>query len=149
MEQHTSYSDISHDDTHGGGTKEIWKVTAILTVFTIVEVGLGFMMIGMVENTFAKHFVKGIIIILMLAKAFYIVGYFMHLKHEIRNLIMTVVVPCGLFVWFIIAFLYDGNSFRELRNAYNPVYKQRTTTDQAPKEEKKEEKKDVKSPAQE
>jgi cytochrome c oxidase subunit IV len=149
MEQHTAYSDVVHDDSHGGGAKEIWKVTLILTVFTIVEVALGFMMIGMVENGFAKHLTKGIIIILMLAKAFYIVGYFMHLKHELRNLILTIVVPCGLFVWFIIAFLYDGNSFRELRNAYNPVYKERTTIDQAPKEEeKKEEKKDAKLPTQ-
>ncbi|MEI2708833.1 MAG: cytochrome C oxidase subunit IV family protein [Chitinophagaceae bacterium] len=47
----------------------------------------------------------------MMAKAYYIVGYFMHLKHEVRNLIMTVIVPLTLFVWFIIAFLYDGNCF--------------------------------------
>jgi cytochrome c oxidase subunit IV len=143
MEQHTAYADITHDDTHGGGTKEVVKVTIILSVLTIVELALGFWMMGMVENSFEKHFVKGVIIILMMAKAFYIVGYFMHLKHEIRNLIMTVVVPMGLFIWFIIAFLYDGNSFNNLRNTYNPLYKQRTTIDQAPKkeEEKKEEKK--------
>jgi len=47
----------------------------------------------------------------MLAKAFYIVGYFMHLKHEVRNLIMTIVVPLLLFIWFIVAFLYIRNHF--------------------------------------
>ena len=32
---------------------------------------------------------------------------------------MTIVVPLGLFVWFIIAFLWDGNSWKNLRNEYN------------------------------
>ena len=141
MEQHTEYSDIHHDNTHGGGTKEIWKVTIILSVLTIIELILGFMMMKWDDGTFAKSFTKGVIVILMIAKAFYIVGYFMHLKHELKNLIMTIVVPCGLFVWFIIAFLSDGNSFKNLRNTYNPVYKQRTTEKAPVTEEKKEEKK--------
>lgn len=142
MEQHTSYSDVTHADTHGGGTKEVIKVTVILTVLTIIELALGFWMMGM-EDGFTKHLIKGIIVILMLAKAFYIVAYFMHLGHEIRNFIMTVAVPMGLFVWFIIAFLADGNSFKNLKNTYNPEYKERTTIKQAPKTEEggKEEKK--------
>ncbi len=40
---------------------------------------------------------------------------------------MTIVVPLGLFIWFIIAFLYDGNSFRNLRNTYDPYFKERST----------------------
>jgi hypothetical protein len=55
----------------------------------------------------------------MLAKAFYIVAYFMHLKGEIRNLVMTIVVPLALLIWGIIAFLYDGSSFRSNRNTYD------------------------------
>lgn len=112
---------------HGvGGVKEIIKVTVILSVLTIIELILGFWMIGM-ESPGLRMAVKGAIIILMLAKAFYIVGYFMHLKHEIRNLIMTIVVPLTLFIWFIIAFLYDGNSFRNLRNTYDPHFKEQST----------------------
>ncbi|HWB28534.1 MAG TPA: cytochrome C oxidase subunit IV family protein [Chitinophagaceae bacterium] len=147
MEQHTTYTDVTHADTHGGGTKEVWRVTIILSVLTITELALGFWMMGMEENSFEKHLVKGIIVILMLAKAFYIVGYFMHLKHEIRNFIMTVCVPMGLFVWFIIAFLADGNSFKNLRNEYNPEYKQRTT--QPSPLQKNEEQKEEKKGAQE
>ncbi len=109
---------------HGsGGTKEIIRVTIILTVLTIIELGLGFSMISMSEESFSRHLIKGIILILMLAKAFYIVGYFMHLKHEIRNLIMTICIPLLLFVWFIIAFLYDGNSYKNNRNEFNPYSK--------------------------
>ncbi|NCT93246.1 MAG: cytochrome C oxidase subunit IV family protein [Chitinophagaceae bacterium] len=113
-------------ETHGNGTSEIKKVTIILTVLTIVELALGFWMIGM-EHDGLRNAIKGAIVILMLAKAFYIVGYFMHLKHEIRNMIMTIVVPLALFVWFIIAFLYDGNSFRNLRNTYDPHYREQST----------------------
>ncbi len=149
MEQHTTYTDIHQGESHGGGSKEIRKVTIILSVLTIIELALGIMMIKlkMPDGSFERNFTKGVIVILMLAKAFYIVAYFMHLGHEIKNFIMTVAVPMGLFIWFIIAFLYDGNSFKNLKNEYNPEYKVKTTTEQAPPEkkdnteEKKEEKK--------
>ena len=40
----------------------------------------------------------------------------MHLGDEIKNLIMTIIVPLLLFIWFIAAFLWDGSSWRNLRN---------------------------------
>jgi cytochrome c oxidase subunit IV len=117
-----------HDEHAGGGTKEIVKVTVILTVLTIVELILGFWMISIpLEQVSFRLAIKGTIVILMMAKAFYIVAYFMHLKHELKNLIMTIVVPLALFVWFITAFLYDGNSFRNLRNTYDPHFKEQST----------------------
>jgi len=125
---------------HGGGTKEVIKVTIILSVLTVIELGLGFAMMGMEQGSSLKLAIKGTIVILMLAKAFYIVGYFMHLKHEVKNLIMTIVVPLLLFVWFITAFLYEGNSFKHLKNTYDP-YKKELSTQKA---EKKEEAKEIK-----
>ena len=113
-----------HEENHGTG--EIKKVTIILSVLTIIELILGFWMIGITSEAL-RLAIKGSIIILMMAKAFYIVAYFMHLKHELKNLIMTIVVPLGLFVWFIGAFLIDGNSFRNLRNTYDPYFKERST----------------------
>ena len=140
--EHTHTVTAEHHE-EGGGTKEIWKVTLILSVLTIVELGLGFWMMGMGLDSGLRLAVKGTIVILMLAKAFYIVAYFMHLKHEIKNLIMTIVVPLALFIWFITAFLYDGNSFRHLRNTYDPHFKEQSTI----KVEKKEEKKEAKEVA--
>jgi cytochrome c oxidase subunit IV len=105
---------------------EIKKVTIILSVFTIIELILGFWMITMTSEAL-KLAIKGTIVILMMAKAFYIVAYFMHLKHEVKNLIMTIIVPLLLFVWFIGAFLWDGSSFRDLRNNYNPYFKEQAT----------------------
>ena len=61
-------------------------------------------------------FIKGAIVILSLLKAFYIVGVFMHLGDEVRNMILTIVVPLMLFIWFIAAFLWDGDSWKNLRN---------------------------------
>lgn len=124
MAEHMSA--VEYHEQGSGGTKEIIRVTIILTVLTIIELGLGFSMINMGEQSFVRHLVKGIILILMLAKAFYIVGYFMHLKHEIRNLIMTICIPLLLFVWFIIAFLYDGSSYNNNRNTFNPYYKEKS-----------------------
>jgi len=53
----------------------------------------------------AKVCAHGIYLILTCAKAFYIIAEFMHLRHEIKNMIMTIAVPACLFIWFIIAFL--------------------------------------------
>src|SRR6476620_3928441 len=131
-------SAVEYHEHHGGGTKEITRVTIILTVLTIVELALGYSMIKVSEESTLRHFIKGIILILMLAKAFYIVGYFMHLRHELRNMIMTVVVPLLLFVWFIIAFLADGDSFNNLKNRYDFYYKEHMSKPmkkQEPKEE--------------
>lgn len=116
-----------HAEHHDSGTKEIWRTFWILLILTVVELALGFWMIGM-ENQGLKHTIKGAIIILMLAKAFYIVAYFMHLKGEIKNLVMTIVVPLLLFVWFITAFLADGNSYRNLRNNFDPYHKEQSVT---------------------
>lgn len=111
--------------------KEIWKVTIILSVLTIIELGLGLMMIGMPVDTF-HYFIKGVIIILMLAKGFYIIAYFMHLKHEMRTMILSIAIPMLLFIWFILAFLGDGHSFNELKNRYDPFYKEYTNTQMTP-----------------
>ena len=139
----------THDEHAGGGVKEIIKVTIILSVLTAVELALGFWMMGMPLESALRLAVKGAIVILMMAKAFYIVAYFMHLKHEIKNLIMTIIVPLCLFIWFIVAFLYDGNSFRNLRNTYDPHFKEQSTIKVEKKEEGKHEEKKQESKGEE
>ena len=114
-----------HEYDREASRKEVVKITVILSVITLIELALGFWLYkspGM--SSFMVTLVKGVILILMLAKAFYIVAYFMHLKHELRNMIMTIVVPLLLFVWFIIAFLADGNSYKNLKNTYDPYHKE-------------------------
>ena len=125
---------VHAEHSNDGAVKEIWRVTIILSILTAVELALGFYMMKLTSHQFILA-IKGTIVILMMVKAFYIVGYFMHLKHELKNLIMTIVVPLLLFVWFITAFLYEGNSYKNLRNTYDPYKKSQTEI----KVEKKEE----------
>ncbi len=130
--EHTTTA-TTHAGHHDSGTKEIWRTFWILLILTLVELAFGFWMMK-VDAEWLRHFIKGVIIILMLAKAFYIIAYFMHLKSEIKNLVMTLAIPVLLFVWFIIAFLADGNSYRNLRNNYDRHHKEQSTTP-APKHE--------------
>src|SRR5687767_6126723 len=106
-----------HSDEEFRG--RIRKTTIILSVITIIELGLGLLMYATNFPDWADMFIKGVIVILTLAKAFYIVSIFMHLGDEIRNMIMTRAVPLLLFVWFIAAFLWDGNEYKNLRNRYD------------------------------
>ncbi len=125
--EHNSISEVSVHHEPSGSTKRIWRTFWILSIITMVELGLGLSMYAFESLPGWLHlFFKGLICILTMAKAFYIVSIFMHLGDEIRNMIMTIVVPLLLFVWFIAAFLWDGNSYRTNRNRYD-VYKRDKT----------------------
>ena len=122
MSEHaTSSPEITFAHAPAEGTGRIWKVFWLLSVVTVIELVLGF---GLAKewygNPETSHsailFVKGVICNLSLAKAYYIVSVFMHLGDEIRNFIVTIVVPLCLFIWFIAAFLWDGDSWKNLRN---------------------------------
>ena len=122
MSEHVmSSSEISIPHPPSSGTGRIWKIFWLLSVVTIIELCLG---LGLAKHWYGEpetHHamilaVKGAMCILSLAKAFYIVSVFMHLGDEIRNLMMTIVVPLCLFIWFIAAFLWDGNSWKNLKN---------------------------------
>jgi cytochrome c oxidase subunit 4 len=109
------------DNSHGEAqVKRIWKAFWILLILTVIELGLGlsiyYIDMGANPSETVILFLKGIICILTLAKAFYIISIFMHLGDEVRNLVMSVAVPATLFIWFIFTFLYEGNSYRNLRN---------------------------------
>ena len=117
--EHSANSEITFHHEVGGDdfVKKIIKTTVLLSVITMIELGLGLTMYAFPMAEGFKLFLKGVIVILSLAKAFYIVGIFMHLGDEIKNLIMTICVPLMLFIWFIAAFLMDGNSWKNLRNS--------------------------------
>ena len=116
--QHYENPEITFQPDHSGGTKKIWRIFWVLSVLTIVELALGYFLYAKgTEISYATVMATKITIgVLTIAKAYYIVSVFMHLGDEIRNFIMTIIVPLALFVWFIIAFLADGNSWKNLRN---------------------------------
>ena len=123
MSSSVSSPEISFHPEHVESTKPIWRTFWILSALTIIELTIGLVIynIHKGENPNATLVLafKGMVCILTLAKAYFIVAVFMHLGSEVRNLIMTIIVPLCLFVWFIAAFLWDGNSWKNLRNRYN------------------------------
>ena len=123
MSDSFSTQEITYHPDHDDSTKPIWRTFWILSALTILELSIGIAIYnihkGNNPNANLVLGFKGMVCILTLAKAYYIVSVFMHLGSEIRNMIMTIVVPLGLFFWFIVAFLWDGNSWRNLRNKYN------------------------------
>jgi cytochrome c oxidase subunit IV len=131
MDQHTTSEVTFHHHIDDSEFKRrIRKTTILLSVITIIELGIGLLLYTMHKDGQANEFLvllfKGVVCILTLAKAFYIVSVFMHLGDEIRNMIMTIVVPLLLFIWFIAAFLWDGNSYRTKRNRYDKFKQEQT-----------------------
>ena len=137
MEHHTQSSEVTYHHEPSQGTSRIWKTFWLLLIITIIELALGFTMYlfhGSLSSAIVL-FIKGVIVILSLAKAFYIVSIFMHLGDELRSMIMTVVVPLTLFIWFIGAFLWDGNAYRTNRNRFDPGMEYKTMQDPAEKKD--------------
>lgn len=97
-----------HTQAQGGGlknpaVKRVIVVTLILSGLTIVEFILAFLYPpGMSRNL--------IFAILTIFKAFYIVAEFMHLRHEVKTLIWSIIIPTAFIFWFIVALLSEGSS---------------------------------------
>ncbi|MBA9079018.1 MULTISPECIES: cytochrome C oxidase subunit IV family protein [Rufibacter] len=106
-----------HNEDHGhvgdipkAQTKAIWKTFVILCVITAIEFAFAFMMeAGTLRNA--------IFIGLTILKAFYIVGEFMHLKHETKGLIWAILVPTILLCWLLVALLVEGTFYGD--SVYN------------------------------
>lgn len=130
--QHPAFEEVSfqHHTDDATFKKRIRKTTILLSVITIIELAFGLTIYTLHKSDVNRDmlilFFKGVVCILTLAKAYYIVSVFMHLGDEIRNMIMTIVVPLMLFIWFIIAFIYDGNSYKNKRNKYDLHFKETT-----------------------
>src|SRR5260221_11043168 len=121
---------FEHHHSDAEFRKRIRKTTILLSVITMIELGIGLTIYtlhkGAHPNPLLILMFKGMVSILTLAKAYYIVSVFMHLGDEIRNMIMTIVVPLMLFIWFIIAFIKDADSYKNLRNNYDPYFREST-----------------------
>lgn len=88
--------------------KQLVRVAVILGVVTAFEFLVAF--------TIGAGLLKTSIFVAMtIVKAFYIVGEFMHLKHEVKLLIWSILLPMIFVVWLLIALIYEGGSILEVR----------------------------------
>ena len=98
----TSEVTFHHHVSDAEFRRRVKRTTILLSVITVIELGIGLLIYTMHKGENPSEFLvllfKGVVCILTLAKAYYIVSVFMHLGDEIRNMIMTIVVPLLLFV---------------------------------------------------
>ncbi|NDK54572.1 cytochrome C oxidase subunit IV family protein [Pontibacter fetidus] len=87
-------------------TKAIWRTFLILVGLTAVEFIFAFTM----EASTLRN---AIFIILTIFKAFYIVGEFMHLKHETKALVWSIILPMALVAWLMVALIAEGSYYFE------------------------------------
>lgn len=99
-----NYEGLSIEQKSKAQIKKIWMTAGLLAVVTLIEYAIAFT-VGY-EWLAAKNFA---FIALTIVKAFYIVAEFMHLKHEVKVLIWSVLLPCLFVVWLIIALLVEGD----------------------------------------
>ncbi len=108
MAQHNSHTPTPAGEIPKPQTKVIWRTFWILLAVTAVEFLLAFTMPRGVLLTL-------IFVGLTIIKAFYIVAEFMHLRHEVKVLIWSIILPCIFIVWFLAALLIEGSAIMEVR----------------------------------
>ncbi|MEI9920500.1 MAG: cytochrome C oxidase subunit IV family protein [Bacteroidota bacterium] len=87
--------------------KQLWTVAGILGIITALEFIIAFTMPHGVLKT-------SIFVLMTIVKAAYIVGEFMHLRHEVKVLMWAIVLPMVFVVWMLVAFVYEGMKFSEV-----------------------------------
>ncbi len=100
MASHASHG-TSEKEIAPPNTGAIWTTFWILLILTAIEFVIAF---TMPANTLRVAIFCGMTIV----KAFYIVGEFMHLKHEVKSLIWMVLIPTLFVVWLLVALIYEG-----------------------------------------
>lgn len=91
---------VHHTEEEGKKTRKmIWNIFWVLLAITSIEVLLGIFWKDMSLNW---HFVKMTFIIMTIAKAYFIVAYYMHLKHERGLLRNAIIIPFVLITLYVI-----------------------------------------------
>jgi len=92
---------VNHSEEEGKVIrKKIWKVTALLSILTTLEIIMGIYLSNRSSDLWVV--VKWSFIIMTLVKAFYIVMEFMHLGHENKSLRRYIIVPYLIFIAYMI-----------------------------------------------
>ncbi len=115
-EGHLHWNDAEYADSR----KDVWKVIWVLTFITIAEVSLAIAYdhFNPTGGNF-KWLINLIMAVASIFKVFYIMGTFMHLKHETKGFLATVFMPFSFLIWAIIAFTMEGSSWAAMRQLLN------------------------------
>lgn len=106
-------------EEYNDSKKEVLKTILILSFVTVGEVGIAVAYDHFMSGSFSKLWINLIMAIASVIKVYYIMGTFMHLKHEKKWFIITVFSPFLFLVWAIIAFSVEGASWENMRTWLN------------------------------
>jgi hypothetical protein len=116
VQGHLHWTEGEYNDSK----KDVMKTIIILSAVTIFEVGIA---IGydhfLGKEGHGKIFINMIMAIASIIKVYFIMGTFMHLKHEKKWFIITVFAPFSFLIWAIIAFSVEGSSWEHMRTWLN------------------------------
>ena len=100
--------------------KDVLKTIVILSAVTVIEVGVAITYDHFNPNGGSmKWLINLFMAVMSVVKVVYIMGTFMHLKHETRGFFLTVIMPFSFLIWAIIAFSYEGGSWNHMRSLLN------------------------------
>jgi len=106
-----------HHEEHGEHDtmtrKKIWQIFAVLLGITVVEFIIALVLVP--KGIIPAHIANPIYIVLTLAKAFYIVAYFMHLKFEKIGLALAIIVPILFIIGLILVLTNESHYWVDLR----------------------------------
>ena len=102
MAHHEENHDIVVQPANKEQIRKIWKTALILGAVTALEFLLAFTMPR-------GSLLISIFIGLTIVKAFYIVAEFMHLRHETKSLIWSIMIPTIFVFWLIVALLMESS----------------------------------------
>ena len=105
---------LSYEDSK----KIVLKTILILAGITVAEVLFALLGKGyIIEGVHIPGIIVGLVMITMsIVKAYLVVFEFMHMKYELKPLVRSVILPLGLLIWAIIAFLWEGTYWGDRRN---------------------------------
>lgn len=116
VQGHLHWTEAEYNDSK----KDVMKTIIILSLVTIGEVGIAIAYDHfMGDNGSGKIIINLIMAIASIIKVYFIMGTFMHLKHEKKWFIITVFTPFSFLIWAIIAFSVEGSSWQAMRGLLN------------------------------
>lgn len=108
-----------NDSEYSDGRKEVLKTITILSAVTVIEVGIAISYDKLVPGGENKWVINLLMAIFSVIKVIYIMGTFMHLKHEKKAFILSCLLPFLFLIWAIIAFTFEGASWQAMRHLLN------------------------------
>lgn len=99
--------------------RTLMKVFWILLIVTVIEVTLA--LLHYFTGFIPRSILNGIFILLTIVKAFYIVAEFMHMGHEVKQLVLIILVPLFFLIWGIGATMWEGAATNKARNGVGSI----------------------------